>query len=79
MNIPHFTVFPPLQNIINPVKKNLFPYKILDQNLVQAEATEGISEDSFLKPTSDHFGKACLIPIGNHRWSSLLDILLSFR
>jgi len=48
MNIPHFTVFTRLQNIINPVKKDLFPYKILDQNLVPAEATEGISEDSFL-------------------------------
>ena len=48
VNMPYFTVFTPLQNIINPVKKNLFLYKSLDQNLVPMEATEGISEDFFL-------------------------------
>jgi hypothetical protein len=55
MNIVYFTVFTPLQNIINPVKKDLFPYKILNQNLVPAEATEGISEDSFLPPLNADF------------------------
>ena len=48
VNMSYFTVFTPLQNIINPVKKDLFLYKSLDQNLVPIEATEGISEDSFL-------------------------------
>jgi hypothetical protein len=52
VNMPYFTVFTPLQNIINPVKKDLFLYKSLDQNLVPMEATEGISEDSFLKSSS---------------------------
>jgi len=48
VNMPYFTVFTLSQNIINPVKKDLFLYKSLDQNLVPMEATEGISEDSFL-------------------------------
>jgi hypothetical protein len=39
VNMPYFTVFTPLQNIINPVKKDLFLYKSLDQNLVPTEAT----------------------------------------
>ena len=45
----YFTVFTPLQNIINRVKKDLFSYNILNQNIVPAEATEGIPQDSFLK------------------------------
>lgn len=53
VNMPYFTVFTPLQNIINPVKKDLFLYKSLDQNLVPTEATEGISEDSFLNSLID--------------------------
>ena len=55
VNMPYFTVFTPLQNIINPVKKDLFFYKSLDQNPVPTEATEGISEDSFLKSLADRF------------------------
>jgi hypothetical protein len=32
----------------------------------------------FLKATSRLFGKACLIPIDNHRWYIFLDIQLRF-
>ena len=67
MNIPYFTVSIPLQNIMSPVKKDLFHYKILEQNLVSAEATEGISEDSFLKSSFLRITPPCNTSNSNQR------------
>jgi len=49
------------------------------KNLSMIKALEGhFFESYFLKATSRLFGKACLIPIGNHRWYIFLDIQLRF-